>query len=657
MNLTEAEILKKSADTIRFLSAEAVQKANSGHPGMPMGMADASVVLWTKFLNHNPRNPKWFNRDRFVLSAGHGSMLLYSLLHLTGYDLSLEDLQNFRQWNSKTPGHPEFGHTVGVEITTGPLGQGISSAVGMALAERHLAAKYNEPNFDIVNHFTYVICGDGDLQEGISHEASALAGHWGLGKLVVLYDSNGITIDGPTSLSFTEDVAKRYEAYGWQVLFADGHNVASVEAALNTAKTDENRPTIIVCTTHIGYGSPKQDSYQAHGSPLGDEAIQQTKDFFGWTNIDKFHIPQEVKNFMEGAIKDGEIAEAEWNLLFHDYELQFPEKAKTFKAVLSNEIPNLDALNPTFDKAIATRASAGLMLEELKKVVPQLLGGSADLTPSNNTKSGFDTPISKENYGGSYFHFGIREHGMGAIMNGLALHGGILPYGGTFLVFSDYVRPSVRLSALMDLPVTYVFTHDSIGVGEDGPTHQPVEHLSALSAIPNLHVWRPADAYESVGMWKAVLNNKKAAVLALSRQNLPLLPPYSAIEAEKGGYIVRRSENANVVLAASGSEVQLALAAADKLAEEGIEAQVVSMPCMEVFALQSEAYQEDVLPLVIPVVAIEAGLAQRWDKFVGRTGRFIGMKGYGASAPAEILYKEFGITTEAVVAAAKEVAY
>lgn len=657
MNLTEAEILRKSADTIRFLAAEAVQKANSGHPGMPMGMADASVVLWTKFLNHNPQNPQWFNRDRFVLSAGHGSMLLYSLLHLTGYELTMEDLQNFRQWGSKTPGHPEYGHTVGVEITTGPLGQGISSAVGMALAERHLAAKFNEPAFEIVNHYTYVICGDGDLQEGISHEASALAGHWGLGKLVVLYDSNGITIDGPTSLSFTEDVAKRYEAYGWQVLFADGHDVASVEKALHEARADENRPTIIVCTTHIGYGSPKQDTYQAHGSPLGDDNIQITKDKLGWLHPEKFYVPQEVENFMRGAIKDGEQAEASWNLLFHDYENAHPQKAANFKAAIEGQLPNLEDVRPVFDKAIATRASSGMMLESLKKVVPQLLGGSADLTPSNNTKSGFDTPISKENYAGSYFHFGIREHGMGAIMNGLALHGGVLPYGGTFLVFSDYVRPSVRLSALMDLPVTYIFTHDSIGVGEDGPTHQPIEHLSALSAIPNLHVWRPADAYESVGMWKAVLKNKKAAALALSRQNLPLLPEFAANEAEKGGYVLRRSENANVVLAASGSEVQLAIAAADKLAEAGIEAQVVSMPCMEVFAQQSEDYQEEVLPLVIPVVAVEAGLGQRWDKFVGRTGRFVGMTGYGASAPAEVLYQEFGITVEAVVAAAQEVAY
>ena len=646
-----------AANTIRGLTMDAVQKANIGHPGMPMGMADVAVVLWTEFLKHNPQNADWVDRDRFILSAGHGSMLIYSLLHLSGYDLPMEQLKNFRQWGSQTPGHPEFGHTVGVETTTGPLGQGITNAVGFALAERWLAERFNRPDYDIVDHYTYTIAGDGDLMEGISGEASSLAGHLALGKLIVLYDDNGITIDGSTDIAFTEDVLGRYAAYGWHTQEINGHDPLAIIRAINEAKADTKRPSIIACKTHIGYGSPnKQDTSSAHGSPLGEEEIRLTKEALDWPNDPKFYAPDSVYGFMRG---DGE-AEAAWDKLYAEYEAKFPELAATFKTHWEQPLPdNWDAILPEFEagKALATRVSSGTVLNAVANELPYLLGGSADLTGSNKTDLKGQAGLTPEDFSGRYIYFGVREHAMGGIMNGMSLHGGIRPYGGTFLVFSDYMRHSVRLAAMMEQPVVYVFTHDSIGLGEDGPTHQPIEHVMSLRLIPNLTVIRPAEATETAVAWKMALENKTGpTALILTRQGVATfdrsqVAPASA--AEKGAYVLSDADNAQVILIGTGSETQLALDAQALLAEKGVAARVVSMPSWELFDAQSAEYKASVFPTEISArVAIEAGTPIGWERYVGVAGKVVGLNRYGASAPYKTVYEKLGITAEAMAEAA-----
>lgn len=646
-----------AANTIRGLTMDAVQKANIGHPGMPMGMADVAVVLWTEFLKHNPQNAKWVDRDRFILSAGHGSMLLYSLLHLSGYDLPMEQLKNFRQWGSQTPGHPEYGHTVGVETTTGPLGQGITNAVGFALAERWLAERFNRPNYDIVDHFTYTIAGDGDLMEGISGEASSLAGHLALGKLIVLYDDNGITIDGSTDLAFTEDVLGRYAAYGWHTQEINGHDPLAIIHAINEAKADAKRPSIIACKTHIGYGSPnKQDTSSAHGSPLGEEEIRLTKEALDWPNEPKFYVPDSVYGFMHG---DGE-AEAAWDKLFAEYEAKYPELAATFQTYWEQPLPeNWDAILPEFEagKSVATRVSSGTVLNAIAEELPYLLGGSADLTGSNKTDLKGAAGLTPEDFSGRYIYFGVREHAMGGIMNGMSLHGGVRPYGGTFLVFSDYMRHSVRLAAMMEQPVVYVFTHDSIGLGEDGPTHQPIEHVMSLRLIPNLTVIRPAEATETAVAWKMALENKTGpTALVLTRQGVATfdrtqVAPASGVE--KGAYVLSDAEGAQVILIGTGSETQLALDARALLAEKGVAARVVSMPSWELFDAQSAEYKASVFPAEISArVAIEAGTPIGWERYVGVGGKVVGLDRYGASAPYQTVYEKLGITAEAMAEAA-----
>ncbi|MGB1253363.1 MAG: transketolase [Candidatus Promineifilaceae bacterium] len=643
-----------AADTIRVLSAEAVHNAKSGHQGLPMGMADASVTLWKEYLNHNPANANWANRDRFILSAGHGSMLIYSLLHLTGYDLSMDDIRDFRQWHSKTPGHPENFETVGVETTTGPLGQGISNSVGFALAEAWLASQFNEPNYPVVDHFTYVIASDGDLQEGVSHEAASLAGHLGLGKLVVLYDDNGIQIDGPTSLTFSEDIPLRFAAYGWHTQTIDGHDQAAVAAAIANAKAVTDRPSIISCKTTIGIGGPVADTSKAHGYNLKDDGIGVLKQALGWEH-DPFTVPQDVYTYMN-ALGDGKEAEGAWNTLFADYQAAYPEKAAQFVAQMNGDLPtNWEDALPAFglDQKMATRAASGKVLASLVPVIPAMLGGSADLSGSNKTDVKGTGHVQKGDISGRYVYYGVREHGMGAIMNGLALHGGVIPYSGTFLVFSDYMRGSVRLSALMQQQVIYVYSHDSIGLGEDGPTHQPVEHMLALRAIPNLMALRPADPNEVAAAWKVALNRKDApTAIALTRQGVPTLP--SNPNMDKGGYVVAGSDDDAVVIIATGSEVGLALTAREQLAEKGIAARVVSMMGWKLFDSQSDEYRESVLPAGLTArVSVEAGVTMGWSKYVGDKGLSIGIDHFGASAPYQVLYEKFGITAEAVAAAAE----
>ncbi len=563
------ELHRQAANTIRGLTMDAVQKAGEGHPGMPMGMADAAVVLWTQFLRHNPDDPKWPDRDRFVLSAGHGSMLIYSLLHLSGYDLPLEELKQFRQWGSKTPGHPENFHTIGVETTTGPLGQGITNAIGMALAERWLATRFNRPNHEIVNHHTYVIAGDGDLMEGVSQEAASLAGHLGLSKLIVLYDNNHITIDGTTELAFTEDVMARFAAYGWHTQQVDGHDPLAVKAAIETAKAEEERPSIISCRTHIGFGSPnKQDTSSVHGSALGDDEIVLTKQALNWPTEPLFYIPDEARDFLH---MDGRF-QSKWEILWESYLATYPEDAALFKKYLNSDFSvNWDEVLPKFEagKSLATRASSGQVLNAIAPHIPNLLGGSADLTGSNKTDLKGEAGLTKDDFSGRYIYFGVREHAMGGIMNGMALHGGVRPYGGTFLVFSDYMRGSVRLAALMGVPVIYVFTHDSIGLGTDGPTHQPVEHVMSLRLMPNMTVIRPADATETAAAWRMAIENLSGPTsLILTRQGVPTLASASTGGAAKGAYILSDADNPQVLLLATGSEVQIALAAQAKLAEQ-----------------------------------------------------------------------------------------
>jgi transketolase len=659
-----ARVRRLTADTIRGLAMDAVQKANSGHPGMPMGMADAAVVLWAHFLKHNPADPLWPDRDRFILSAGHGSMLLYSLLHLSGYNLPLGQLQAFRQWGSQTPGHPEYGLTPGIETTTGPLGQGITNAVGMAIAERSLAARFNRHGFEIVNHCTYVIASDGDLMEGISHESCSLAGHLGLGKLIVLYDDNGISIDGPTSLSFSEDVLGRFAAYGWHVQRIDGHDTTAVEAALVSARAETERPSLIACKTHIGFGSPnRQDTHKAHGEPLGVDEVRLTKEKLGWRIDEQFWVPDEAREFMQESAAIGAAQQEEWEELCAAYRQAYPELAAAFDCVLGGDLPEgWDSNLPVFPgtKPIATRAASGAGLDAIAPHLPALLGGSADLTPSNNTLPKGEHDLTREDFTGRYLHFGVREHGMGGILNGLALHGGVRPYAGTFLIFSDYMRPAIRLAALMELPVIFVFTHDSIGLGEDGPTHQPIEQITSLRLIPNLAVFRPADATETVGAWRAALGRRHApSALVLTRQALPVIDRTCHAPAQgvaRGAYILRDADHPEVILIGTGSEVHLALAAQEILAAQKVKARVVSMPCWELFDEQPDAYREAVLPSSLRArVAVEAGTTLAWGRYVGLDGAVVGLDRFGASAPYQVLYQELGITAEAVAEAARRV--
>ena len=660
-----SELDELCIQTIRFLSMEAVQKANSGHPGMPMGMAPAAYVLWTKHMNYNPTNPRWHNRDRFVLSAGHGSILLYTMLYLTGFDISLDELKNFRQWGSKTPGHPEYNLQHGIEVTTGPLGQGISNAVGMAIAEKYLASYFNRDGFPVIDYKIYVIASDGDLQEGIASEASSLAGHLGLENLIVVYDDNHISIDGNTSLSFTEDRAKRYKAYGWNVqeVSGDGNNMAAFEKALNNAKQEKKRPTLIKLRTHIAYGSPNlQDTAKSHGSPLGDDEIRLIKERFGWDLDKSFHVPKQVLSHMRKAIDKGKYTETTWDKMFAEYDKAHPELAQQFRDAAAGKLPvNLDDLLPHFEtgSVVATRKASGKVLDALMPKLPLVFGGSADLTPSNNTEFAGAKSFQKDAPDGRYIHYGIREHAMGAIMNGISVSGLTRAYGGTFLVFSDYMRAAIRVASMSKYPTIFVFTHDSIGVGEDGPTHQPVEQLAALRAIPNLLVFRPADANETAQAWKFVLEHRDGpAALLLTRQGLPVIDQNkygSAANLSKGAYVLAGADKPDVLLLASGSEVSVALEAAEKLAAEKIAAQVVSMPCWELFEKQDKKYQDSVLPPSVKVrVGIEAGVEQGWSKWLGDKGVFIGMSSFGASAPAKICFEKFGITTENVIKAVKK---
>jgi transketolase len=650
-------------DTIRFLAVDMVEQAKSGHPGAPMAQAPLAYSLFTRHLRHNPANPHWPNRDRFVLSCGHASALIYSLLHLSGYDLPLAELERFRQLGSKTPGHPEYGHTAGVETTTGPLGQGLSTAVGMAIAEAYLGAHFNRDGFAIVDHTVWVFASDGDLMEGVASEAASLAGHLGLAKLKVFYDANQISIDGSTDLSFTEDVAARFLAYGWHVLQVDDVNDhETLEAAIASAKAETARPTLVVTRTHIGYGSPnKQDSHEAHGSPLGADEVKATKQNLGWPLEPTFHIPDLARSAFESVPVVGAIDENEWRSLFERYRAEHGELAAQFEAWQRQELPAgwTDKL-PRFapgDAAIATRAASGKVLAAIEGILPQLLGGSADLAPSNNTFLKGRPVFTKNERGGRNFHFGVREHAMGAALNGMALSGFLKPYGGTFLIFSDYMRPALRLAALMQVPSIFVFTHDSIFLGEDGPTHQPISQLMALRMIPGLQVIRPADGNETAAAWKLALEAKGPTAFALTRQNLPILPlDADKVRAgvERGAYVVADAEGAELILLATGSEVSLALEAHKKLAEEGIASRVVSMPCWSLFEAQDKTYRDAVLPPAKRKrLAIEAGATLGWQKWVGLDGDVIGMDGYGASAPAKDLAKHFGFTADNVVARAK----
>lgn len=660
-----SELDELCVQTIRFLSMEQVQKANSGHPGMPMGMAPAAYVLWTRHLKYNPSNPYWVNRDRFVLSAGHGSMLLYSLLYLTGYDISLDDLKNFRQWGSRTPGHPEYHPKLGIEVTTGPLGQGLSNSVGMAIAQKYLANYFNRDGFNVIDYKIYAIAGDGDLEEGITSEASSLAGHLGLNNLVVIYDDNHITIDGNTELSFSEDVVKRYKAYNWNVIEVggDGNDMETFEKALKKAKKEKERPTIIKLRTHIAYGSPhKQDDAEAHGAPLGDDEIKLIKKNFGWDPEKSFYVPEEALASMRKAGEKGKKAEAAWNRLFKKYAEAHPELAQQLKDAVEGKLPvNIGDILPKFEAgtAMATRQASGKTLDAVMPKLPLIFGGSADLTPSNNTKFAGAKDFEKNAGDGRYIRYGVREHAMCGIMNGISVSGLTRAYGGTFLVFSDYMRPAIRVAALSKYPTILVFTHDSIGVGEDGPTHQPVEHYAALRAIPNLLVFRPGDANETAQAWKYILEHKDGpAAILLTRQPLPILDQNkygSAANVSKGAYVLIAADKPDVLLLASGSEVSVAIEAAGKLAAEGTKIQVVSMPCWELFEKQPQEYKDSVLPPAVSArVGVEAGVELGWSKWLGEKGIFIGMSSFGASAPAKVCFEKFGITADNVVKAAKK---
>ena len=667
-SLLDADFERKAVNTIRMLAADGVQQAKSGHPGLPMGMAQASFTLWTRHLRYSPHNPQWSNRDRFVLSAGHGSMLLYSLLHLTGYDLSLDELKNFRQWGSKTPGHPEVHHTPGVETTTGPLGQGFANGVGMAVAERWLAERFNRPDFKVVDHYIYAIVSDGELMEGIASEAASFAGHLGLGKLIYLYDDNKVTLDGPASMSYSEDWAQRFAAYGWHVQKIDGMDGGQVAAAIAAAQADP-RPSIIGCRTIIGYGSPnKQGTFKSHGAPLGDEELKLTKENLGWPVEPRFLVPEDVREFFGQAVGRGQQLEAQYSDLLEAYSEKYPSEAAELRHMLAGELPvNWEQSIPSFaaGKPEATRNAGGKVLNALAEVITNIVGGSADLAESNKTTVEAAGWLSATNFKGANIRFGVREHGMGGILNGMALHGGVIPHGATFLVFSDYMRGSIRLAALMGIQVIYVFTHDSIGLGEDGPTHQPVEHLAALRAIPNLHVMRPADGNETAEAWRSAIQRKDGpTAIILSRQNLPgydrsAAGMGAADGAAQGGYVLwQSSEGApQLALISTGSEVEIAMEAAKQLAGEGVTVRVVSLPCWELFEAQSQAYCDNVLPPQVPKVAIEAARTFGWERWVGNDpsqGAIIGIDHFGASAPYQRIYQEFGLTTAAVVARARE---
>jgi len=644
------------ADAIRFLSADAVEKANSGHPGLPMGAADCAFALWGNYLNFNPADPAWPNRDRFVLSAGHGSMLLYSLLHLFGFDLGIEELKNFRQWGSKTPGHPEFGHTVGVEVTTGPLGQGFANGVGMALAAKMAAERFNTKEFKPIDHTIYALLGDGCLQEGISYEAAALAGHLKLGNMVYIYDDNGITIEGQTNLAWSEDVAKRFEACGWHVQKINGHDYNQIMAAISLAKSEKERPSLIMAKTHIAYGSPaKQDSAGAHGSPLGKDELAATRANLGW-NYDAFDVPAEVKAVCDSRVIELKMRYASWQRGFEGWHAANPEKAKLWDEMWRKRLPaNLmdELVASVAGKDGATRSLSGSVLQKVAALVPAVAGGSADLAPSNNSDIKGSASVQAGAFGGRNLHFGIREHAMGAVINGMALYGCFIPYGATFLVFADYCRPAIRLSALMNLQAVYIFTHDSFFVGEDGPTHQPIEHVASLRLIPGLQVIRPADGLETAAAWDAALRYTNGpTALILSRQKLPLISRPAAFkqdDAAKGGYVVSTPEGTpDVVIMASGSEVHVAVDAAKQMAADGIKARVVSVPCLEQFCAQPAEYLKEVLPAGVPRVAFEAGRGESWGCLIGIDGLFIGISQFGASAPGEVLAEKFGFTAPQV---------
>ncbi len=650
------------ANTIRGLSMDGVQAANSGHPGMPMGMADVAAVLWTNYLKHNPKNPDWADRDRFILSAGHGSMLIYSLLHLAGYDLPIEELKNFRQWNSKTAGHPEYGHTDGVETTTGPLGQGCTNGVGMAIAEKMLDARFNTADQKVVDHFTYIMASEGEFEEGVSHEAFSLAGNHGLGKIVVYYDQNFISIEGDTHITYTDDVTKRMEAYGWHVQEVDGHNHGEIAAATEAAQSETEKPSVIICNTTIGFGSPnKAGGHDVHGAPLGEEEVVATKKNLGMPE-DKFYVPQEVRAVFAARVEEMQKSEADWNALFDTWSSANADRASEWAMAMAGDIPRLKEVLPEFEKgsSLATRSASGKVINALAKELPFLVGGSADLAPSNNTYMAGMGDIGKDSFEGRNFHFGVRELGMAGIMNGVQLHGGFRIFGATFLVFADYVRPAARLAALMGLPVIYVFTHDSFCVGEDGPTHQPIETCASLRMIHNMTVIRPCDATETAFAWVAALDNKAGpTALLLTRQNLPTLDRDEypkACSLKKGAYTLWQSGEGDpeLLMIATGSEVEITLAAGQKLGAEGKNVRVISMPSWELFEKQDADYQESVLPdAVSKRIAVEAGTSFGWERYVGRHGVLITKDDFGASAPFNVLQKEFGFTTENVYEKAK----
>lgn len=667
MSDSRLDIEQLSINTIRTLAIDAVQKANSGHPGMPLGMAPIAYALYYKTMKHNPANPKWLNRDRFVLSAGHGSMLLYSILHLSGYNVSLDDLKNFRQWGSITPGHPELGHTPGVETTTGPLGQGFATAVGMAIARDYLAALFNKDDIKIIDHGIWGICSDGDLMEGISHEAASLAGHLKLGKFVFFYDDNHITIDGNTSITYSDDVAKRFESYGWLVLtILDVNDSDQVDRAIKLCRNGCDKPTLIITKTHIGFGSPnKQDKSSAHGAPLGEEEVRLTKRNLGMPEDKTFYVPDEVYSHFKGIAECGQEAEDLWNEKVEEYKIKYPKEYALFESVMNYNF-NHDWLNhlPKFDnlsEKIATRVASGKVLNAAAIDIPTLIGGSADLNESNMTHIKSSTSFSAEDRKGKNIHFGIREHAMGAILNGMAIYGGIIPFGATFLIFSDYMRPAIRLAALMKQKVIYVFTHDSIGLGEDGPTHQPIEQIASLRSIPNLVVIRPADANETVEAWKYAINHKGGPVaLILTRQKLPILDQNkygSAKGLQRGAYVVKDSkQKPDLILIATGSEVSLALKAAEQLEAEGKNIRVISFPSWEIFEQQSDEYKNQIFPAEIKArVSVEMGVAMGWQKYVGDSGETLSIEKFGASAPDSVLYEKYGFTVENVLTVAKNV--
>jgi transketolase len=664
--MSTSTVQERAINTIRFLAADGVRKANSGHPGLPMGGAAMAYTIWTRHLRHNPKNPNWANRDRFILSGGHGSMLIYSLLHLTGYDVSMDDLKNFRQFGSITPGHPEFGVTPGIETTTGPLGQGFANGVGMAIAEAHLSARFNQPDHKIIDHYVYAIVTDGDLMEGVASEAASMAGHMKLGKLIYLYDDNHISIDGITELAFTEDRAARFEAYGWHVQkVADGNDVEAIDAAINTAKADP-RPALIVCRTHIGYGLPTlQDSPKAHGEPPPQEEINAGKEAIGWPVDEKFYIPEDVWDHFQEAVADGDKYEKDWYGAYLSYKETHPDLAAELARRLTGKLPvDWETALPVFppdEKGMATRAASGKVINAIAGALPELIGGSADLAPSNKTWIDGEVDFQAETPEGRNFHFGVREHAMGAVVNGMTYHGGVIPYGGTFLVFSDYMRGALRIAALSHLQSIWVFTHDSIGVGEDGPTHQPVEHVAALRAIPNLVTLRPGDANEVTEAWKfAIQQQSGSSALVLSRHGVPTLDreQYApAANLQNGAYVLADlgTHEPQIILMSSGTEVALIVAAGEQLAAEGVGARIVSMPSWELFDAQGQGYIQEVLPASIPArLAVEAGVSQGWHRWVGDHGAILAVDKFGASAPQKVVYREYGLTVENVVSMAKE---